>query len=112
MAYDFNGTEIATTANGYLENLEDWSEDLARHMAGAENIELTDRHWDLINFLRDAFINENGAQPNTRKIVKAMSAQWGEKLSQKDVYALFNGDPSKVAGKFAGVPESKRKGGY
>ncbi len=112
MAYDFNGTEIATTANGYLENLEDWSEDLARHMADAENIELTDRHWDLINFLRDAYLNDNGSQPNTRKIVKAMSAAWGEKLSQKDVYALFNGDPSKVAGKFAGLPESKRKGGY
>ena len=30
MAFDFNGTEIATTANGYLENLDDWSEDLAK----------------------------------------------------------------------------------
>jgi tRNA 2-thiouridine synthesizing protein E len=111
MAYDFNGTEIETTANGYLVNAQDWSKELATHMAAAENIELGDRHWDLINYLRDEFLN-NGTQPNTRNIVKSMSKMWGEKLSQKDVYALFNGDPSKIAGKFAGTPESKRKGGY
>ena len=112
MAYDFNGTEIETTETGYLVNVDDWSKELAVHMASAAGIELTDRHWDLINYLRDEYIDNNGSQPNTRNIVKAMSKKWGEKLSQKDVYALFNGDPSKIAGKYAGVPESKRKGGY
>jgi len=111
MAYDFNGTQIATTATGYLENSEDWSEDLAKHMATADGIEMSDRHWDLIKFLREEFAN-GGNQPNTRNIVKAMGKAWGEKLSQKDVYVLFNGDPSKIAGKYAGVSESKRKGGY
>jgi len=111
MAYDFNGTEIATTATGYLENHEDWSKELAAHMATGNGIELTERHWDLINFLRDEFVN-GGNNPNTRNIVKAMSSAWGEKLSQKDVYDLFSGDPSKVAGMYAGLPESKRKGGY
>ena len=38
MAIDFNGSTIATTATGYLENRNDWSEDLARHMAKLENI--------------------------------------------------------------------------
>lgn len=111
MAYDFNGTQIATTPTGYLENLEDWSKELAAHMASNDGIELSERHWDLINFLREAF-SDGGTQPNTRNIVKAMSKVWGEKVSQKDVYALFNGDPSKIAGKYAGVTESKRKGGY
>ena len=112
MAFDFNGTEIATTANGYLENLDDWSEDLAKAMAAAEDIELTDRHWDIINYLRDEYINNGQNQPNTRKIVKAMSAKWGEKVSQKDVYTLFPLDPSKQGGRIAGLPESRRKGGY
>lgn len=111
MAYDFNGTEIATTANGFLENTQDWSKELAEHMATADGIELSDRHWNLIDFLREAFVGD-GTQPNTRKIVKAMSDAWGEKVSQKDVYALFNGDPSKIAGKYAGAAESRRKGGY
>ena len=112
MGFDFNGTEIATTANGYLENLDDWSEDLAKAMAAAEDIELTDRHWDIINYLRDEYINNSQNQPNTRKIVKAMSEKWGEKVSQKDVYALFPLDPSKQGGRIAGLPESRRKGGY
>jgi len=111
MAYDFNGTEIETTATGFLVNTEDWSKELAEHMAAADGIELSDRHWDLVNYLREAFVSD-GTQPNTRTIVKAMSKQWGEKLSQKDVYDLFNGDPSKLAGKYAGAAESKRKGGY
>ena len=112
MAYDFKGTAIETTDNGYLVNVDDWSEDLAKHMAAAAGIELTGRHWDLLNYLRDEYINNGGNQPNTRNIVKAMSKIWGEKVSQKQVYDLFNGDPSKLAGKYAGVPESKRKGGY
>jgi len=111
MAYDFNGTQIATTANGFLENPQDWSKELAEHMATTDGITLTDRHWDLINFLRAAFVSD-GTQPNTRNIVKAMSKAWGEKVSQKDVYGLFDGDPSKIAGKYAGAAESRRKGGY
>ena len=111
MAYDFNGTEIATNANGYLDNGEDWTKELAEHMATASGIAMSDRHWDLLNYLREQFAN-GGLQPNTRTIGKAMTAAWGEKQSSKDLYALFNGDPSKVAGRFAGVPESKRKGGY
>lgn len=112
MGIEFDGTEVATTANGYLENVEDWSEGLAKHLAGQESIELTDRHWDLINYLRDEFLNNGQNQPNTRAIVKAMSSKWGEKVAQKDLYDLFPLDPSKQGGRIAGLPESRRKGGY
>ena len=112
MAIEFNGKSIPTTANGYLENLEDWSEELAAHMASLENITLGERHWDLINYLRDEYFNNGQNQPNTRAIVKAMSGKWGEKISQKDVYDLFPLDPSKQGGRIAGLPESRRKGGY
>ena len=113
MAIDFNGASIETTATGYLENLEDWSEELATFMAAQEDLELTDKHWDLIKYLRDEYINNGQNQPNTRNIVKQMSKVWGEKASQKDLFALFpNGGPSKQAGRIAGIPESRRKGGY
>ncbi len=112
MAFEFNGTEYATNDNGHLENHEDWSEEMAKAMAAADGIELTEKHWDLINFLREEYFQGGGVHPNTRKIVKAMSAAWGEKLSQRDVYELFPGDPSKQGGKIAGLPESRRKGGY
>jgi tRNA 2-thiouridine synthesizing protein E len=66
----------------------------------------------LINFLREEYFNNNQNQPNTRNIVKAMSDKWGQKLAQKDVYELFPLDPSKQGGRIAGLPESRRKGGY
>ncbi|MEZ5840092.1 MAG: TusE/DsrC/DsvC family sulfur relay protein [Hyphomicrobiales bacterium] len=112
MAIEFNGQEIATTANGYLENLEDWSEDLATQLAAAEGITLTERHWDLMNYLRDEYINNAQNQPNTRAIIKAMTDKWGGKIAQKDLYDLFPLDPSKQGGRIAGLPESRRKGGY
>ena len=112
MSFEFNGKTIETTATGFLVNAEDWSQDLAKHLAKLEGLDLTDRHWDLINYLREEYFSNNANQPNTRSIVKAMSDKWGEKLGQKDVYELFPKDPSKQGGRIAGLPESRRKGGY
>ena len=112
MTIEFNGASIETTATGYLANVEDWSEDLARQMAVAEDIELTQRHWDIINYLRDEYFNNAQTQPNTRTIVKAMSEKWGEEVDTTALYDLFPLDPSKQGGKIAGLPESRRKGGY
>ena len=81
-------------------------------MAKEEGIELTDKHWDLMNFLRDEYFTNNQNQPNTRNILKAMAEKWGQKLQQKDIYDLFPKDPSKQGGRIAGLPESRRKGGY
>ena len=112
MAYEFDGKTIETDANGFLVNQNDWSEELARFIADKEGIELSEKHWDLINYLRDEYFNNGGSQPNTRSIVKAMSDKWGTKASQKDVYDLFPKDPSKQGGRVAGLPETRRKGGY
>jgi len=50
---------------------------------------------------------------NTRTLVKAMSRTWGDKsINAKTLYDLFPGDPSKQGGRIAGLPESRRKGGY
>jgi len=66
----------------------------------------------VIAFLRQEFLDNHGNQPNTHTIVKAMSDARGETVKQGDLYALFLGDPSKQGGKIAGLPESRRKGGY
>ena len=113
MSISVEGKEIATTATGFLENVEDWSTAVAEVIALEEQVELSDRHWDLINHLRDEFINNGGNQPNTRNLVKAMSKAWGDKsVNAKTLYDLFPGDPSKQGGRIAGLPESRRKGGY
>lgn len=112
MAIEFDGKSIETTDNGYLVNIDDWSESLAKQLAASDSLELGERHWDIIRYLRDEFINNAGNQPNTRTMIKQMSDQWSDKIKSKDLYDLFPGDPSKQGGRIAGLPESRRKGGY
>jgi tRNA 2-thiouridine synthesizing protein E len=113
MTLDVNGKALDVTENGYLVNMDEWNEEVASAMASADGIaELTDKHWDVINFLRDEYTNNGGNQPNDRKIIKAMSDKWGGKISQKDLYDLFPGKPDKQASKLGGLPETRRKGGY
>lgn len=113
MAYDVNGKMIEATENGYLESTDDWDADVAEVVAAAEGITLTQDHWDLMNYLRDAYLNHNGEQPNNRAILKAMQEKWPDrKVDNKTLFDLFPGNPSKQAGKIAGLPESMRKGGY
>jgi len=112
MAYELNGNTIETNEKGYLANIDEWSEELAPIIAETESIELTDKHWDLVKYLREEFLDNHGNQPNTRNIVKAMKKAWGGKVDSKSLYALFPMDPSKQGGKIAGLPESRRKGGY
>ena len=112
MAFEYDGKTIETTATGYLVDVGDWSEGLAEVIAKEEGVELTEKHWDLMNYLRDEYLNNAGNQPNTRNIIKAMGDKWGSKPSQKDLYELFPKDPSKQGGRIAGLPESRRKGGY
>lgn len=113
MQYDVNGTAIEADKNGYLVNIDDWNEDVAQAIAAQDGITLTEKHWDLINYLREEFTENKGNQPNTRNIVKAMKEAWGDdSIDSKSLYELFPLDPSKQGGRIAGLPESKRKGGY
>ena len=66
MKVELNGVEVETTETGFLVNLEDWNEDIAKVIATQEEIELTDKHWDVINYLRDEFINNKENQPDKR----------------------------------------------
>ncbi len=112
MTIEVDGKTIETTDNGYIVDLEAWNEDVANALAAKEGLELGERHWDVINYMREEYYDNHQNQPNTRTIIKAMSAAWGEKIKQKDLYDLFPLDPSKQGGKIAGLPESRRKGGY
>ena len=53
MKVEVDGKEVPTTDTGFLTNLEDWNEEVAKVIAEQESIELSQRHWDVINYLRD-----------------------------------------------------------
>ncbi|MET0014826.1 MAG: TusE/DsrC/DsvC family sulfur relay protein [Sedimenticola sp.] len=114
MSYEVNGTTLEATANGYLVNQEDWSEDVAAVIAEAEGVTLSDKAWDIINFLRDEYFNNGGNQPNERNMVKHFKGVWTDldKVDTKALYVHFPMGPAKQASKVAGLPETKRKGGY
>ena len=112
MALEVNGKSIALTDAGYLEDSNDWDLDVAQALADIDELPMTERHWDVVNYLRDEHVNSNGAEPNERGIMKAMGKIWGEKVSSKTMYEMFPEMPSKQGRKFAGLPKSTRKGGY
>lgn len=113
MSYEVNGKTLETTETGFLVSQDDWDKDVAEAIAAAEGLTLTQDHWDVIEFLREAFFEHNGEQPNNRAILKAMQEKWSDrKVDNKTLFDLFPGNPSKQAGMIAGLPESMRKGGY
>lgn len=114
MSYEYNGNTLEANENGYLVNHEDWNEDVAGIIAEAEGITLSEKAWDIINFLRDEYFNNNGNQPNERNMVKHFKSVWTDlaKVDAKSLYEHFPMGPAKQAGKIAGLPETKRKGGY
>ena len=113
MGYEVNGRTLEATESGFLVSAEEWDKDVAAAIAAAEGIELTPEHWDVIEYLREAYFEHNGEQPNNRAILKAMQEKWpGRAVDNKTLFDLFPGNPSKQAGKVAGLPESMRKGGY
>ena len=112
MAIEVNGRTIETDENGNLVNPQDWDKDVAGALAASEDIELTQEHWDVLEYLRDEYANNNGNQPMERQINKDMGKRWGKKVSSKDLYRLFPKAPSKQGNKIAGLPFVARKGGY
>ena len=112
MGLEVNGVSIETTEDGYLVDHSQWDEDVCKAIAQEEGVEITERHLDVINYLRDEYINNAGNQPMERAITKHMSTVWGEKLKGKDLYTLFPRAPSKQGLKLAGLPATTRKGGY
>lgn len=114
MALEVNGKTLELDGNGNLVNPNDWDEDVAKALAAADDTmgELTEEHMDVLNYLRDQYVNNGGSQPMERVINKEMGKVWGKKISSKDLYRLFPGAPSKQGNRIAGLPYIARKGGY
>ncbi len=103
-----DGRAVATDAEGYLDNLADWSESFARAQARKEGLELTAEHWQLIRFLREYF-QEHGVQAQVRVMLKHFSQSWGPQRGNNHyLHALFpNGGPQKQGNRLAGLLRTK-----
>jgi len=108
MQAEVNGNIIQLSEAGWLENLDEWSEDLAVEVAKNEKIDdLTQEHWDIINEAREYF-HDNGSVCEPRKFSKLMKNKYGKDRSdQKYIYSLFPTGLVKCANKIAGLPRPK-----
>jgi tRNA 2-thiouridine synthesizing protein E len=105
MAITVGGKNLETDEEGYLVNLSDWSEEVANEIAKAENVEMTQNHWEVVNFLRE-YYNEYQIAPAVRVLTKAIGKKLGpDKGNSKYLYELFPYGPAKQACKIAGLPK-------
>jgi tRNA 2-thiouridine synthesizing protein E len=103
-----NGQPIATDSEGYLKNLDDWSEDFVRVQAEAENLTLTEAHWQVIAYLR-AYFEEHRVQAQVRAMIWHFAQIWGTELGNNHhLHTLFPvGGPQKQGNRLAGLLKTK-----
>ena len=99
------GRELEVDEEGYLVDLSQWDKDVGVELAKSENVEMTDSHWEVIEFLRE-YYDEYQIAPAVRVLTKATGKKLGpEKGNSKYLYELFPYGPAKQACKIAGLPK-------
>jgi tRNA 2-thiouridine synthesizing protein E len=89
--------------NGYLGELGDWSEDLARRLAKEDGIELNDEHLEILHYLRK-YYDKNGQVYTARRMLNVMEYEFGKWEGKKRLYQLFPRGPVAQGCKYAGLP--------
>jgi tRNA 2-thiouridine synthesizing protein E len=93
----FAGISVDLNDEGYMTNSSQWTKDIAREIAKEEGIDLTDRHYSVIEFLR-----ERQAKGESLTIRSVGTSGF---IDIKGFYQLFPGAPMKKAAKIAGIPK-------
>ncbi len=91
------GLTVNVNADGYFENPSEWNKEMAIEMAKEYNIQLTDKHFAVLDYLRQKHIG--GEQLTIRKIGSSGI------VDIKEFYQLFPGGPLKISSKLAGIPK-------
>ena len=90
---------------GFLVDLKGWTKEIAIEMAKDDEIELTEPHWEVLNFLRD-YYEEYQVAPAVRVLTKQIKKTMGkDKGNSKYLYELFPYGPGEQGCRFAGLPK-------
>jgi tRNA 2-thiouridine synthesizing protein E len=91
-------------ADGYLVDINEWNIEVANYLAKVEGIELTEQHWEIVNFLHEYYQRYQIA-PMIKILLKEIGKKFGpQKGNSKYLYELFPEGPAKQACKIAGLP--------
>ena len=84
---------------GFLLKADQWDREIAREIASGEGIAtLTDRHWKVVEFMRDSWLR-TGEAPSIRTLGRESG------VPVKELYQLFPKGPAKLAAKIGGIPK-------
>lgn len=90
---------------GFLLDLDDWSNAIAQQLAALHDITLSPAHFEIIELLR-RYYKEFDHAPAMRALVAYTRQQLGSDKGQS-IYLLrlFPGSPAKLAAQIAGLPK-------
>jgi tRNA 2-thiouridine synthesizing protein E len=105
---EVDGHVVLTDPEGYILNMEDWSEGYARALAAQEGLTLTDEHWQVIRFIRE-YYEEHSVQAPVRDMIKHFRVAWGpDKGNSRYLHDIFPmGGPQKQGNRLAGIRKTK-----
>ena len=89
------GVNVNLSEDGYMTDSSQWNKEIAAELAKELNIELTETHFQLLNYLREK--NADGEVLTIRKVGKSGI------VDIKGLYKLFPGGPLKHSSKIAGI---------
>lgn len=91
----YAGKSVSVTDDGYLTDASQWTKEIAAEIAKEEGIEITDKHYAVIDFIRERTLK--GEALTIRSIGKSGV------VDTKGFYDLFPGAPLKKASRIAGI---------
>ena len=102
------GREVLTDPEGYILNLEQWTEAFAFALAEQEGLILTDEHWQVIQFIRD-YYDDHDVQAQVRDMVMHFRKEWGPiRGNSRHLHDIFPlGGPQKQGNRLAGMRKTK-----
>ncbi len=94
------GHTVELDNDGFMTDSAAWNKEIAAELAKRSGIELSDRHWTVIEFCRsDA--QSKGEAPGVRRITKNTD------VSMREMYKLFPKGPGKLAALVSGLAKPK-----
>ena len=91
--------DVKRTNEGYLTDFSEWNKEIGAEIAKEDEIEMTDKHWEVITWIQEQVIS--GKALSIRGIKKSGV------VDIKEFYKLFPGGPLKISTKIAGVEKPK-----
>ena len=97
MEQNIGGKTISVNEEGFMTDFKQWDKEVGMALAKEANIELTPRHWEVLNYLQNEYRNESPL--SIRRIGKSGV------VDIKEFYHLFPTAPLKTSSKIAGIPK-------